>query len=66
MSDVSPLRLALVGGGPGSFIGPVHRMAAELDKIVTQVVPLSNSEGIFAMIADPAVNTVKVLVDCEN
>ena len=25
------LRLALVGGGPGSFIGPVHRMAAELD-----------------------------------
>jgi len=26
-----PIRLALVGGGPGSFIGPVHRMAAELD-----------------------------------
>jgi predicted dehydrogenase len=26
-----PLRLAMVGGGPGSFIGPVHRMAAELD-----------------------------------
>ncbi|WP_310631603.1 Gfo/Idh/MocA family oxidoreductase [Paraburkholderia sp.] len=25
------LRLALVGGGPGSFIGPVHRIAAELD-----------------------------------
>jgi predicted dehydrogenase len=21
----------MVGGGPGSFIGPVHRMAAELD-----------------------------------
>lgn len=31
MSDRAPLRLALVGGGPGSFIGPVHRMAAELD-----------------------------------
>jgi len=31
MSSASPLRLALVGGGPGSFIGPVHRMAAELD-----------------------------------
>jgi hypothetical protein len=27
----APLRLAMVGGGPGSFIGPVHRMAAELD-----------------------------------
>lgn len=34
MSDVSPLRLALVGGGPGSFIGPVHRMAAELDSAI--------------------------------
>lgn len=26
-----PLRMAMVGGGPGAFIGPVHRMAAELD-----------------------------------
>lgn len=26
-----PLRLALCGGGPGSFIGPVHRRAAQLD-----------------------------------
>ncbi|MYE83621.1 MAG: Gfo/Idh/MocA family oxidoreductase [Gammaproteobacteria bacterium] len=25
------LRMGLVGGGEGSFIGPVHRMAAELD-----------------------------------
>ncbi len=25
------LRLALVGGGPGSFIGPIHLMAARLD-----------------------------------
>ena len=25
------LRLAVVGGGPGSFIGPVHRTAARLD-----------------------------------
>ncbi len=31
MSARTPLRLAMVGGGPGSFIGPVHRMAAELD-----------------------------------
>ena len=27
----APVRMALVGGGPGAFIGPVHRMAAELD-----------------------------------
>ncbi len=26
-----PLRLALVGGGPGSFIGSMHRLAARLD-----------------------------------
>ena len=26
-----PIRMAMVGGGPGAFIGPVHRMAAELD-----------------------------------
>src|ERR1700761_8748306 len=25
------LRMGMVGGGAGSFIGPVHRMAAELD-----------------------------------
>lgn len=26
------LRMALVGGGPGSFIGSVHRLAAEMDR----------------------------------
>ena len=25
------LRLAVIGGGPGSFIGPMHRQAARLD-----------------------------------
>lgn len=30
MSEGDPVRLAMVGGGAGSFIGPVHRMAAEL------------------------------------
>ena len=25
------LRMGMVGGGPGAFIGPVHRLAAELD-----------------------------------
>jgi predicted dehydrogenase len=28
---MAPLRLGMVGGGPGAFIGPVHRMAAALD-----------------------------------
>ncbi|WP_119310051.1 zinc-dependent alcohol dehydrogenase [Cohaesibacter haloalkalitolerans] len=37
----------------------------DLKKVITQIVPLTQSEGIFDMIADPAVNTVKVLVDCQ-
>jgi predicted dehydrogenase len=31
------LRMGMVGGGPGSFIGPVHRMAAELDGAIELV-----------------------------
>ncbi len=31
MAQTRKLRMGMVGGGPGAFIGPVHRMAAELD-----------------------------------
>lgn len=31
MSDTTPIRLGMVGGGQGAFIGAVHRMAARLD-----------------------------------
>jgi predicted dehydrogenase len=31
MTKPHKLRMGMVGGGPGAFIGPVHRMAAELD-----------------------------------
>lgn len=31
------LRMGMVGGGPGAFIGPVHKMAAELDGKITMV-----------------------------
>ena len=31
MTKQRRLRMGMVGGGPGSFIGPVHRIAAELD-----------------------------------
>ena len=31
MAETRKLRMGLVGGGPGAFIGPVHRIAAELD-----------------------------------
>lgn len=31
MAETRKLRMGMVGGGPGAFIGPVHKMAAELD-----------------------------------
>jgi predicted dehydrogenase len=31
MAGQRKLRMGMVGGGPGAFIGPVHRIAAELD-----------------------------------
>lgn len=33
----NPVRLAMVGGGPGAFIGPVHHMAAILDSRIRLV-----------------------------
>jgi predicted dehydrogenase len=38
------LRMAMVGGGPGAFIGPVHRMAAELDGEITLVAGAFSSD----------------------
>ena len=43
---VRRLRMGMIGGGPGSFIGPVHRIAAELDREIELVA------GAFAR--DPA------------
>lgn len=54
-----PLRLAVVGGGPGSFIGAMHRTAARLDgryDIVAGVVssdPERSQEAAGAMGIDP-------------
>ncbi|HEY1804764.1 MAG TPA: Gfo/Idh/MocA family oxidoreductase [Terracidiphilus sp.] len=31
MAEERKLRMGMVGGGPGAFIGPVHRIAAEMD-----------------------------------
>ncbi len=36
-STAGKLRMGMVGGGPGAFIGPVHRMAAELDGKIEMV-----------------------------
>jgi predicted dehydrogenase len=48
------LRLAVVGGGPGSFIGPVHRMAARLDdryQIVAGVLSSDPQRSVSAGLA---------------
>ena len=37
MSESRKLRMGMVGGGPGAFIGPVHKMAAELDGLIELV-----------------------------
>ncbi len=55
-----PLRLALIGGGPGSFIGAMHRAAARIDgryEIVAGVVssdPERSREAARAIGIDPA------------
>jgi predicted dehydrogenase len=37
MVERRKLRMGMVGGGPGAFIGPVHKMAAELDGRIEMV-----------------------------
>ncbi|MEM6782947.1 MAG: Gfo/Idh/MocA family oxidoreductase, partial [Bacteroidota bacterium] len=38
-----PLRYGMVGGGPGAFIGDVHRRAARLDGLTTLVAGVFSS-----------------------
>ncbi len=46
MAQNRKLRMGMVGGGPGAFIGPVHRMAAELDGRIEMVAgAFSSSAG---------------------
>ena len=37
MASSRKLRMGMVGGGPGAFIGPVHRIAAEMDGKIEMV-----------------------------
>ncbi len=45
-SAATPVRLAMVGGGPGAFIGPVHRMAAELDRRMVLVAGAFSADAV--------------------
>ncbi len=38
------LRMGMIGGGPGAFIGPVHRIAAELDREIELVAGAFSSD----------------------
>ncbi len=38
------LRMGLIGGGPGSFIGPIHRIAAEMDREIELVAGCFSSD----------------------
>lgn len=54
------LRMGMIGGGPGSFIGPIHRIAAELDREIELVAgcfssdPGRSSEAGASYRIDPA------------
>ncbi|WP_236672159.1 Gfo/Idh/MocA family protein [Croceicoccus sp. YJ47] len=39
------LKMGMVGGGPGAFIGPVHRIAAELDREIELVAGAFSSDA---------------------
>ena len=68
------LRLGVIGGGPGSFIGPVHRTAARLDdnyEVVASVLSLnperSKAEGMAIGIApDRAYGTAQEMFSGEG
>ncbi len=39
------LRMGMIGGGPGSFIGPIHRIAAEMDREIELVAGAFSSDA---------------------
>lgn len=70
--DVNFKELTLVGSRVytlaefASAVELAESLADTLAPVITQVVPLSGSASIFDMIADPAIHTVKLLVDCQS
>src|SRR6266700_2247695 len=45
MAETRKLRMGMIGGGPGAFIGPVHRIAAELDREIALVAGAFSSDS---------------------
>lgn len=44
-------RMGLIGGGPGAFIGPIHRIAAELDREIELVAGAFSSDAARSRLA---------------
>lgn len=67
------LRMALIGGGPGSFIGAVHRIAAELDGEIRLVAGAFSSDAersrqagvAYGIDADRAYPSYRALFEAE-
>lgn len=55
------IKMGLVGGGPGSFIGPVHRIAAELDRKIRLVAGAFSSDAARSRLAAAGYG-----IDCER
>ena len=49
----------------GQAVELTKKLESQLEKIVTHVVPLRESEKVFDMIADPECGTIKVVVGCK-
>jgi predicted dehydrogenase len=67
-SAARKLRLGMVGGGRGAFIGAVHRMAARLDDKYTLVAGAlsSNAENAKASAADLGIAPDRAYADFEE
>ncbi|MFT3976017.1 MAG: Gfo/Idh/MocA family oxidoreductase [Sphingomonas bacterium] len=68
------LRMGMIGGGPGSFIGPVHRIAAELDSGIELVAGAFSSDAdrsrqagrSYGIDADRAYPDFAAMIDAER
>jgi predicted dehydrogenase len=62
------LRMGMVGGGPGAFIGPVHKMAAELDGKIELVAGAFSSSAERSKAAGESygIDSARAYANCEE
>lgn len=70
LQDVNFKELTLIGSRVytkrefGQAVEFIREIVPELEKIVTQVIPLAESDKVFEKIGNPSEMTMKVLIDC--